>query len=97
MIDTTQPSDIARETLRQLALRRIAPTADNYRALYHEIAGTPPDEIFPERALRQLAAALPRHNREALRIAQAAGTIPYTLLCGVTARVKRDVVPADGE
>ncbi|KAB2931443.1 MAG: alanine racemase [Candidatus Contendobacter sp.] len=31
------------------------------------------------------------------RIAQAAGTIPYTLLCGVTARVKRDVVPADGE
>jgi diguanylate cyclase len=70
MIDTTQPSDIARETLRQLALRRIAPTPDNYRALYHEIAGTPPDEIFPERALRQLAAALPRHNREALRIAQ---------------------------
>ena len=38
MIDTTQPSDIARETLRQLALRRIAPTPDNYRALYHEIA-----------------------------------------------------------
>jgi len=31
------------------------------------------------------------------RIAQAAGTISYTLLCGVTARVKRDVVPADGE
>ncbi len=70
MIDTTQPSDIARETLRQLALRRIAPTPDNYRALYHEIAGTPPDEVFPERALRQLVAALPRHNREALRIAQ---------------------------
>jgi alanine racemase len=31
------------------------------------------------------------------RIAQAAGTISYTLLCGVTARVKREVVPADGE
>ncbi len=31
------------------------------------------------------------------RIAQAAGTISYTLLCGVTARVRRDVVPADGE
>ena len=70
MIDTTQPSDIARETLRQLALRRIAPTPDNYRALYHEIAGTPLDEVFPERPLRQLAAALPRHNREALRVAQ---------------------------
>lgn len=31
------------------------------------------------------------------RIAQAAGTISYTLLCGVTARVRRDVVSADGE
>ncbi len=30
------------------------------------------------------------------RIAQAAGTISYTLLCGVTARVRRDVVPVDG-
>ncbi len=70
MIDTTQPSDVARETLRQLALRRIAPTPDNYRALYHEIAGTVAEDIFPERALKQLAAALPRHNHEALRIAR---------------------------
>ena len=31
------------------------------------------------------------------RIAQAAGTISYTLLCGVTARVRVEVVPADGE
>ncbi len=70
MSDTPPPSDIARETLRQLALRRIVPTPDNYRALYHEIAGKPLDEVFPERPLRQLAAALPRHNREALRVAQ---------------------------
>ena len=70
MSDTPPPSDIARETLRQLALRRIVPTPDNYRALYLEIAGTPLDEVFPERPLRQLAAALPRHNREALRVAQ---------------------------
>ncbi len=28
------------------------------------------------------------------RIAQAAGTISYTLLCGVTARVRREVIPA---
>lgn len=69
-IDNSQPSDIARETLRQLALRRIAPTPDNYRALYHEIAGTLPEEAFPERALKQIATALPRHNHEALRIAQ---------------------------
>ncbi len=31
------------------------------------------------------------------RIARAAGTISYTLLCGVTARVKREVVPIDGQ
>jgi diguanylate cyclase len=33
------PTDIARETLGQLAKRRIAPTPDNYRDLYHRIAG----------------------------------------------------------
>ncbi len=70
MIDTSQPSDVARETLRQLALRRIAPTPDNYRALYHEIAGTVAEDIFPERALKQIAAALPRHNHDALRVAR---------------------------
>jgi len=39
MADPQQPSDVARETLRQLALRRVPPTPDNYRTLYHEIAG----------------------------------------------------------
>lgn len=70
MTDTSQPSDVARETLRQLALRRIAPTPDNYRALYHEIAGSIAEEVFPERALKQIAAALPRHSRESLRLAR---------------------------
>ena len=70
MTDTSQPSDIARETLRQLAMRRIAPTPDNYRALYHEIAGSVAEEAFPERALKQIATALPRHNRECLRLAR---------------------------
>lgn len=70
MTDTSQPSDVARETLRQLAMRRIAPTPDNYRALYHEIAGPLAEEVFPERAFKQIAAALPRHNRESLRLAR---------------------------
>jgi diguanylate cyclase len=70
MTDTSQPSDVARETLRQLAMRRIAPTPDNYRALYHEIAGSIAEEAFPERALKQIATALPRHNRECLRLAR---------------------------
>ncbi|MGH8854243.1 MAG: GGDEF domain-containing protein [Telluria sp.] len=36
------PADIAREAFRRLATRRIAPTPDAYRAIYDEIAGTPP-------------------------------------------------------
>lgn len=38
-INTANPSEVARETLRRLALRRIAPTPDNYKTLYEEIAG----------------------------------------------------------
>jgi diguanylate cyclase len=34
------PSEIARETIRQLAARRIPPTPDSYAALYAEIAGS---------------------------------------------------------
>lgn len=33
------PGEIARETIRQLGLRRIAPTPDAYRKIYDEIAG----------------------------------------------------------
>lgn len=39
----TNPTDIARETFKQLATRRIAPTPENYQRIYHEIA-----EIAPE-------------------------------------------------
>jgi len=34
----TSPSTIAREALRQLATRKLAPTPDNYSRVYHEIA-----------------------------------------------------------
>jgi diguanylate cyclase len=34
------PSDLARETIRRLAARRLAPTPDNYTRVYHELAGT---------------------------------------------------------
>lgn len=36
------PADIAREAFRRLATRRIAPTPEAYREIYHEIAGLPP-------------------------------------------------------
>jgi diguanylate cyclase len=35
------PAEVARETIRQLALRRMAPTPEAYKQIYEEIAGTP--------------------------------------------------------
>lgn len=36
----TTPIDIARQALKQLALRKIPPTPDNFRSVYDEISGT---------------------------------------------------------
>jgi diguanylate cyclase len=62
-----QPSEIARETLRQLAMRRIPPTPDNYLTLYNEISGHKTAEVFPVNALKQLAATLPASSTEQVR------------------------------
>ena len=68
MSTLSNPSEIARETLRQLAMRRVAPTPDNYRKLYHEIAGTRGDDNeLPEAFVRKLARRLPRDNAERQR------------------------------
>lgn len=70
MAEITQPSEIAREALRRLASRRTPPTPDNYRTLYHEIAGTTGSEEFPERALKALCGRLPRATPEQARFGQ---------------------------
>lgn len=71
MATLSNPSEIAREALRQLAARRIPPTPDNYRVLYHEISGTRATaEAFPEKQLRSLASALPRTSPDQLRLAR---------------------------
>ncbi len=70
MPELTQPSEIAREALRRLATRRLQPTPDNYRTLYHEIAGTTAAETFPDKALRSIAGALPRDTAEQQRFAR---------------------------
>jgi diguanylate cyclase len=51
------PADIARETFRQLAMRRIAPTPDAYRDIYDEVAGTA-SSINAETVLTHFAASL---------------------------------------
>ncbi|AVP57363.1 GGDEF domain-containing protein [Pulveribacter suum] len=53
------PSDIARETLKQLAARRLSPTPDNYQALYEEIAGSASPPAFPAAALRGILRVMP--------------------------------------
>jgi len=58
MIDPRNPLEVARETLRQLSLRKLAPTPANYQACYNEIAKLPNVAGFPEAPMRQLAAAL---------------------------------------
>lgn len=71
MTTPSNPFEIARETLRLLATRRIAPTPDNYLTLYHEISGTKPSTIeFPESQLRSLAASLPKSSPDQLRLAR---------------------------
>src|SRR5262245_26932286 len=60
----TNPTDLARETLKLMAARRIAPTPENYARCYHEIAGTAPEresgaEARIVQALRQAANANP--------------------------------------
>ncbi|MDP3639301.1 MAG: GGDEF domain-containing protein [Azonexus sp.] len=71
MTTLTNPFEIARETLRLLAVRRIPPTPDNYQTLYQEISGTKASaEPFPEKQLRSLAAALPKTTPDQLRLAR---------------------------
>ncbi len=58
----TTPAEIARETLKLLMTRRMAPSPENYRTIYNEIAGISDRSAdpFPEKELRALIAALPK-------------------------------------
>ncbi|MDR2450729.1 MAG: GGDEF domain-containing protein [Candidatus Accumulibacter sp.] len=62
MATFTNPADIARETLKQMMARRMAPSPDNYRAIYDEIAGVSekPAEDLLEREIRSLLSQLPK-------------------------------------
>jgi diguanylate cyclase len=51
--------EFARETLKQLTVRKLAPTPANYQAIYCEIAGLPIEPPFPQDRLRDIAQNLP--------------------------------------
>jgi diguanylate cyclase len=51
--------EVARETLKQLTARRLAPTPLNYQRIYCELAGLPIEPPFPVDRLRDIAMSLP--------------------------------------
>lgn len=56
------PTEVARETIRQLALQRLVPTPDNYADLYSKIAGVagPGNDADARRLLLRIAPQLPQ-------------------------------------
>jgi diguanylate cyclase len=55
MSTLTSPSEIARETLKALAARKLAPTPDNYAHAYQEISGTSHTATGAAAVIEQLA------------------------------------------
>ena len=53
------PFEFARETLKQLTVRKLAPTPLNYQKIYNEIAQLPVEPPFPADRLLDIAKALP--------------------------------------
>ena len=51
--------EVARETLKQLTVRKLPPTPLNYQRIYCELAGLPIEPPFPVDRLRDIAMALP--------------------------------------
>ena len=51
--------ELARDTLKKLALKQLAPTPANFQAVYDEIAGQPSAQAFPAEQLRRIAQNLP--------------------------------------
>lgn len=72
MATLSNPSEIARETLKQLMTRRLAPTPDSYQAIYNEIAGIAEANSgsFPETELKALLLALPKETAAQQRLAR---------------------------
>jgi diguanylate cyclase len=59
----TSAPDIARETIKQMAMRRVEPTPNNYELIYNEIAGTPQKETL-NNAIKKALKQLPNQSTE---------------------------------
>jgi diguanylate cyclase len=67
----TSPSEIARETLKTLAARKIAPTPENYTRVYQEISGKPAAASGADKVLAELAQRLAQESPKSAPIGQA--------------------------
>ncbi len=75
------PTDIARETLKVLATRRMLPTPENYQKVYHEVAGTAPEAPGLEelqKIVRRLAEHAAAAKRPLLSLDRALGERQWT-------------------
>jgi len=71
MTAPTTPSEIARETLKNLAARKIAPTPDNYARMYQEIGGQPASTSGANKVLAEVAQRLAQESPKSAPIGQA--------------------------
>jgi len=84
MNEPKQPSEIAREALRRLAVKHLAPTPANYQACYNEIAGIPNLPAFPEAPLRELLLELqPRNELQGKQLEKLSAAITRRSWVGV--------------
>lgn len=67
MSEYTSPPEIARETLKRLAMERVSPTPENYRTYYFQISGDEPVERFPTASFKRLLADMPKAAPAQLR------------------------------
>src|SRR5262245_27494069 len=92
------PAEVARETIRQLALRKLPPTPENYARLYDELSGAPQQappswpelvrEILREWERRQYGLTMARKREGLEHVLNAFGADPDKLHGKLTGLVK---------
>jgi diguanylate cyclase len=87
------PTEVARETLRRLALRKIAPTPDNYQALYEEIVGKPTavETAAPDGAAAALSGLVTDLNLHHPELGEVADVLGDAVLKGDWARARKQL------
>lgn len=83
----SNPTDLARETLKLLATRRIAPTPENYQRYYHEIAGTRPARDGAEEQLGEKLREAAKANPGLIQLTRLSRLLDEGDLAGVTAQL----------